>query len=174
MVVPDLIPWGAAASFSWGWDPAASPLGSHPESLIEGGAASMISMKQNDIPALIVSTPDFGPATCRGGSGIGLPGYRPIPGMPLLRRLPVLEAFPAKFFSSPARKTVALFLHLSHPNLLFPTRSVALFRKRKRDPLSAGSSDSLRLRVRQIAAASLAASPLHARSEPAQPARPRR
>jgi hypothetical protein len=70
---PNLIPGGAAAPLSWGWGRAAPPLGSHPESLIEGGVASMILMKRNDIPALIVSTPGFGLAPCRGRCGIGLP-----------------------------------------------------------------------------------------------------
>ncbi len=49
----------------------------------------MIPMKQNDIPGLIVSTPGFGNAPCRGRCGVGLPGYRPVPGLPLLARAPV-------------------------------------------------------------------------------------
>jgi len=55
---PHLI--GAAAPLSRGWGRAAPPLGSPSESLIEGGVASTIPLKQNHIPALIVSTPGFG------------------------------------------------------------------------------------------------------------------
>src|SRR5271167_3671393 len=57
---------GAAAPLSRGWGRAAPPLGSPSESLIEGGVASTIPLKQNHIPALIVSTPGFGLAPCRG------------------------------------------------------------------------------------------------------------
>jgi hypothetical protein len=60
---PQPHPMGAIAPFSRGWGPAAPPLGSPSESLIEGGVASTIPLKQNHIPALIVSTPGFGPGT---------------------------------------------------------------------------------------------------------------
>ena len=55
--------------FLGGWGPAAPPLGSPSESLIEGGVTSTIPLKQNHIPALIVSTPGFGLAPCRGRHG---------------------------------------------------------------------------------------------------------
>jgi len=42
----------------------------------------------------------------------------------------LLEDFPANSPPRHSGETVALFLHLSHPDLLFPTRSVALFRKK--------------------------------------------
>jgi hypothetical protein len=48
---------------------AAPPHGSPSESLIEGGVASTIPLKQNHIPALIVSTLGFGLAPCRGRRG---------------------------------------------------------------------------------------------------------
>jgi hypothetical protein len=97
----------------------------------------MIPMKQNDIPALIVSTPGFGQAPCRDRCGIGLPLLarlgRPKGGHsgadPAVESLALPAApprsLPAKFSSSPQRRTVALFPICLTPHLLFPTRSVA-------------------------------------------------
>jgi hypothetical protein len=85
---PNLIPGGAAPPLSWGWGRATPPLGSHPESLIEGGVARMIPMKQNDIPALIVSTPGFGLAPCR-AVGLACPGTVRYRACRSSRRLPV-------------------------------------------------------------------------------------
>ncbi len=129
------------------------PLGSPSESLIEGGVESTIPLKKNHIPALIVSTPGFGPAPCRGRHGDRLARVPSGTGLARLlvppartkrrhsRAQTAVEslALPEEPFppSSPPRhrcETVAWFSYLSHPCLLFPTRSVALFRERNVPP----------------------------------------
>jgi hypothetical protein len=72
---PQPHPMGAAPPLCRGWGRAAPSLGSPSESLIEGGVASMIPLKQNHISALIVST-GFGLAPCRGRHGDRLAASR--------------------------------------------------------------------------------------------------